>query len=82
MVESARYPLQMPLTVKYRSLILHEFQEADKTKTLLHLRFRGKIAATGIKRRFLVIGGGIMDHITTAPMLAGLAERAEHSKLA
>lgn len=48
------------------------------THTLLHLRFRGKIAATGLKRRLLVWSGGVMDHITTAPMLAGLAERAEN----
>ena len=46
-------------------------------ETLLHLRFRGKIAATGLKRRLLVWGGGILDHLTTAPMLSGLAERAE-----
>lgn len=62
-----------------RSIILHEVPKADGKKTLLHLRFRGKIAATGIKRKLLVAGGGFMDHITTAPMLAGLAERAEHS---
>ena len=73
----------------YRSLILHEIKpgddrktgtetkDANPTHTLLHLRFRGKIAATGLKRRLLVWGGGVLDHITTAPMLAGLAERAE-----
>ena len=69
----------------FRSLILHPIEttlgscsnEIDVTYTLLHLRFRGKIAATGLKRRVLVWGGGVLDHITTAPMLAGLAERAE-----
>lgn len=60
-----------------RSLILHELTEGDSTRTILHLRFRGKIAATGLKKTFLVTGGGVMDHITTAPMLSGLTERAE-----
>ena len=60
-----------------RSLILHEVSKGEKLETLLHLRFRGKIAATGLKKRLLVSGGGMMDHLTTAPMLAGLAERAE-----
>ena len=63
--------------VRLRSLILHEIVEGERTNTLLHLRFRGKIAATGLKRRLIVLGGGVMDHLTTAPMLAGLAERAE-----
>jgi hypothetical protein len=44
---------------------------------LLQLRFRGKIAATGLKRKALVWGGGVLDHVTTYPMLAGLRERAE-----
>ena len=56
---------------------MHEITEGEKTNTLVHLRFRGKIAATGIKRSLLVWGGGVLDHLTTAPMLAGLAERAE-----
>ena len=43
------------------SLILHP-QAQDQT--LLHLRFRGKIAATGLKRRFIVWAGGLADHIT------------------
>ncbi len=66
-----------------RSLILHELKDrggsefATGTETLLHLRFRGKIAATGLKRKALVWGGGVLDHVTTYPMLAGLRERAE-----
>ena len=48
--------------------------------TLLHLRFRGKIAAKGLKRELILWGGGLLDHWTTAPMLAGLAERAEKSR--
>lgn len=47
------------------SLILHPQAEEQ---TLLHLRFRGKIAATGLKRRWIVWGGGWLDHITTWPV--------------
>lgn len=47
------------------SLILHQQPEEQ---TLLHLRFRGKIAATGLKRRVIVWGGGWMDHITVRPV--------------
>ena len=65
------------------SLILHDLSQGGPgatPSTLVHLRFRGKIAATGLKRRLLVWGGGVLDHLTTAPMLAGLAERAEQSR--
>lgn len=47
------------------SLILHAQAEGQ---TLLHLRFRGKIAARGLKRRLIVWGGGWMDHLTTRPV--------------
>lgn len=47
------------------SLILHPQAE---DQTLLHLRFRGKIAATGLKRRLIVWGGGWMDHISIRPV--------------
>lgn len=67
------------LTRIARSLILHEVEKGQGQSTLVHLRFRGKVAAAGLKRRLLVWGGGVMDHLTTAPMLAGLAERAEAS---
>ncbi|KAF2487574.1 hypothetical protein BDY17DRAFT_320106 [Neohortaea acidophila] len=62
------------------SLVLHDASEGSTPATLLHLRFRGKIAATGVKRRVIVWGGGVLDRFTTAPMLAGLAERAEKSR--
>lgn len=62
------------------SLILHDLSERDRSATLVHLRFRGKIATTGLKRRLLVWGGGVLDHLRTAPMLAGLAERAEQAR--
>ena len=61
------------------SLILHELTEGESPATLVHLRFRGKIAATGVKRKLIVWGGGLLDHWTTGPMLAGLKERAEKS---
>ena len=48
--------------------------------SIVHLRFRGELQATGIKRRFFVFLGGVMDYIFTAPMLAGLAERVERKK--
>ena len=56
------------------SLLLHQRNEGQ---TVLHLRFRGRIAATGLKRRLIVKGGEWMDHISGRPMLSGLAERAE-----
>ncbi|KAF2716609.1 hypothetical protein K431DRAFT_234997 [Polychaeton citri CBS 116435] len=65
------------------SLLLHEVEgpggegAGATVRTVVHLRFRGKIAAQGLKKRLIVWGGGILDHLTTAPMLAGLAERAE-----
>lgn len=43
----------------------------------LRLRFRGRIQRQGIGRRLLVLFGGFADWATTAPMLAGLKERAE-----
>jgi hypothetical protein len=46
-------------------------------ETVLHLRFRGRIERTGWQRKVLVWGGEWMDRLSTAPMLAGLAERAE-----
>ena len=64
------------------TLMLNEFSRVgrdgrERTVTEVHLRFRGRIASTGLKRRLLVYFGDKLDHWTTAPMLAGLAERAE-----
>lgn len=63
------------------SLLLHEVEPDAEgvARTVVHLRFRGQIAATGVKRRVIVWGGGVLDHLTTAPLLAGLAERVEGS---
>ena len=64
------------------ALILHEsrLQPADDPRTVIHLRFRGRIEATGLKRWLIVRGGGFMDWISTAPMLAGLKERVESER--
>ena len=62
------------------SLILHELEGQIRPVTLVHLRFRGRIAATGLKKKAILWGGGVLDHLTTAPMLAGLAERAEKGR--
>ncbi|KAK3071465.1 hypothetical protein LTR53_008582 [Teratosphaeriaceae sp. CCFEE 6253] len=61
------------------TLMLHESSpDADgAARTLVHLRFRGKIAATGMWQRILVHGGHFMDSMFSWPMLAGLAERVE-----
>jgi len=60
-------------------LMLHGLPSAaDGTpSTVVHLRFRGRIAATGLWQRFLVAGGHFMDSIFSWPVLAGPAERAE-----
>lgn len=61
------------------ALLLRENEEQGTrpVATTVHLRFRGRIAAKGMKKRLIVWFGGIMDRISTAPMLAGLQERAE-----
>lgn len=67
--ESERYG-----TIFTWALIL---EPKDGGATDLRLRFRGRIQRTGWQRKLLVFGGGFMDWATTAPMLAGLKERAE-----
>jgi hypothetical protein len=66
------------------TLMLHELASQDAGKapqTLVHLRFRGKIGATGLKKWLLVTGGGFMDWIFTWPMLKGMAERVERTHI-
>ena len=48
--------------------------------TKVHLRFRGQIQSTGWKRNMIVWGGGVMDYLTTVPMLSGLRDRAIAAK--
>lgn len=60
------------------ALLLREHESSTMPpSTTVHLRFRGKVAATGLRRKLIVWFGGVMDHLSTAPMLAGLKERAE-----
>lgn len=63
------------------ALLVHEHQiegeASDRAASVVHLRFRGSIEATGLKRWVIVKFGGFMDYISTAPMLAGLKERVE-----
>ena len=59
------------------ALLLHE--SVDRAETVVHLRFRGKIQATGVKRWCILTGGEWMDWLSTRPMLAGLKERVERA---
>lgn len=62
------------------ALLLHEHtDETAPPRTTVHLRFRGRIAASGVKKRMIVWFGGMMDYVSTAPMLAGLNERVERA---
>lgn len=45
----------------------------------VRLRFRGRIQRTGFRRKLLVWFGHFADWASTAPMLAGLKERAERT---
>lgn len=56
-------------------ILLYETESATGVSTVIHLRFRGKIASIGLRRRVTVWLGGILDHITTAPMLTEMVER-------
>lgn len=57
------------------ALLLDE--DLDRQETVVRLRFRGRLQATGLKRWCLVTGGEWMDWLSTRPMLAGLKERVE-----
>ena len=81
--------LDPPRALLYRSerygclftwaLLLREEQKKGGVQTTVHLRFRGKIASQGFKRKVIVWGGEKMDRWSTGPMLKGLKERAERS---
>lgn len=49
--------------------------------TRVHLRFRGKIRSTGLKRRAIVAGGEFFDGLTGEIMLRGLEERVVEDPL-
>ena len=44
-------------------------------RTIVRLRFRGRIKSTGYKRRAIVAVGELFDSLTAELMLRGLAER-------
>ena len=81
--------LEPPNAVVYRSerfglpftwaLLIRSETGAGSAEPLsvVQLRFRGVLQATGLKRAIILKFGEFMDYISTAPMLAGLAERVE-----
>lgn len=44
-------------------------------ETQVHLRFRGRMRSTGVKRRLLIAAGDLLDGVTGELMLRGLEER-------
>jgi len=44
-------------------------------RTLLHVRFRGTLTSTGLKRKVIERGGAFFDALTVEIMFAGLRER-------
>lgn len=76
--KSERYSTQFSWAI-----LLHENNTSNgEVETVVHLRFRGRIQSTGWKRSIIIWGGNWIDHLTTAPMLAGLAERVEKPHVA
>ena len=80
--------LEPPRAIVYKSerfglpftwaLLVRETETGSGRETsVVHLRFRGALQVTGLKRRIILLFGEFMDYISTAPMLAGLAERVE-----
>lgn len=63
------------------ALLLHELHQGvpsdPEPSTVVHLRFRGRIQAKGWRQKALVKGGEVMDTISTAPLLMGIADRCE-----
>ena len=51
-------------------------QPIEPELTRVRLRFRGRLASTGLRRRAIVGGGEIFDAVTGELMLRGLEERA------
>ncbi|KAM3414047.1 hypothetical protein BST61_g11611 [Cercospora zeina] len=83
--------VEEPHTIVFRSrrygcdftwaLLLRELHDpeadSEEAATVVHARFRGKIEAEGFKRRVVVKSGQVLEKMSTAPLLAGLAERCE-----
>jgi hypothetical protein len=76
--------INAPIALVYRSrrgkarfscaLLLHP---GDSGHTVVQLRFRGKLASTGWRRRVIVTLGEFFDWATSELMLRGLQERVE-----
>jgi len=81
---SVRYGCVFTWTLMARKLepdrVAHNENTSVEPACQVHLRFRGQIQSTGWKRSLIVWGGGIMDHLTTAPMLLGLRDRVVAAK--
>ncbi|KAF2213504.1 hypothetical protein CERZMDRAFT_96340 [Cercospora zeae-maydis SCOH1-5] len=83
--------VEEPHTIVFRSrrygcdftwaLLLRELHDpeadSEEAATVVHVRFRGRIKAEGFKRRVVVKSGQVLEKMSTAPLLAGLAERCE-----
>ncbi|KXT00404.1 hypothetical protein AC578_3365 [Pseudocercospora eumusae] len=63
------------------ALLLHELNAGASSdpepSTVVHLRFRGRIQATGWKQKALVKGGEVLDTAAATPLLLGIADRCE-----
>ncbi|EME80777.1 uncharacterized protein MYCFIDRAFT_61870 [Pseudocercospora fijiensis CIRAD86] len=60
------------------ALLLQELNGSDpEPETLVHLRLRGRVQATGWKQKALVKGGEVLDAAAAAPLLSGIADRCE-----
>jgi hypothetical protein len=81
--KSHRYGTDFTWTIVVRGISVEgeisskDGETKEQSLSLVTLRFRGRIQRTGWQRKMLVWGGGLMDWITTWPMLRGLKERCE-----
>lgn len=74
-LRSKRYGSEFTWALLLREL--HDQPGDPEPATVVHLRFRGKLKADGVRRRIIVKSGEVLDRLSAAPMLAGLAERCE-----
>lgn len=59
------------------ALTLHEL---DGGRTLVRLRFRGRLRSSGLRRRGLILLGELLDRVTSELMLSGLEERVARAE--
>lgn len=77
-LRSHRYGCESTWALLLREL--HDSAADPEPATVVHLRFRGKLKAQGVKRKVMVQGCQLLDRISTVPLLMGLAERTERGK--